>query len=53
MENKVSIKIAKIIVGLFILVTAFVGYNFDTSHMYELTFISNSLCMQLIPLSFY
>ena len=50
MDNKVSIKIAKIIVGLFILVTAFVGYNFDPSHMYELTFISNSSCGLLLLL---
>ena len=43
-------KIAKIVVGLFILLTALVGYNFQSLHMYELTFISNSSCGLLLLL---
>lgn len=41
-EHKTMIQIAKIIVGLFILSTALVGYHFQFTYMYELTFISNS-----------
>lgn len=48
--DKTIIKIAKIVVGLFILLTAFVGYNFQFSFMYELTFISNFSCGLLLLL---
>lgn len=41
-EYKTIIQIAKIIVGLFILSTTLVGYEFHVSLMHELTFISNS-----------
>ncbi|MDD7428899.1 MAG: hypothetical protein SOU50_09270 [Oscillospiraceae bacterium] len=47
-EDKAIIKIVKIIVGLFILGTVFLGYNFHLS--YELTFISNSSCGLLLLL---
>ena len=42
------IKAAKIIVGLFILVTVLVGYQLQTTYMHELTFLSNSLCGLLL-----
>lgn len=47
-EDKSIIQIVKIVVGLFILLTALVGYNFHFSYMYELTFISNSSCGLLL-----
>lgn len=48
--DKSIIKTAKIIVGLFILLTTLVGYNFQTTLMYELTFISNFSCGLLLLL---
>ena len=40
--------IIKIVVGAFILMTALCGYDFQVSHMYELTFISNFSCGLLL-----
>lgn len=47
-EEKTVSKFVKVIVGLFILGTVLMGYNFHLS--YELTFISNSFCGLLLLL---
>ena len=46
--NEKTGNILKIIVGLFILDTVLYGYNFDFSHAYELTFVSNTSCGLLL-----
>ncbi|MDE5769186.1 MAG: hypothetical protein K2H82_07345 [Oscillospiraceae bacterium] len=48
--DKSIIKTAKIIVGLFIILTALGGYKFQSSYMHELTFISNFSCGLLLLL---
>ena len=48
--DKFIIKTAKIIVGLFIILTALGGYKFQSSYMHELTFISNFSCGLLLLL---
>ena len=48
--DKFIIKTAKIIVGLFIILTTLGGYKFQSSYMHELTFISNFSCGLLLLL---